>query len=152
MIPIAIAILAVIIIVLMTAMSKDAVQVGKIEEPSVVVDQTVAGSSVLITQSDVLPTNWKGRILRIVVTNQDNAVRTLSLYSGEDTDRNQTLVKQITLANYATRVLEVEHPEKDQISKWEVRTATEDVAIYGILDGVTTGVLVEQFDWVMDER
>lgn len=136
----------------MTAMNKDAIQAGKIEEVSVTVDQTLAASAVLITQNDVLPTNWKGRVLRIVVTNLDNAVRTLSFYSGDTTDRDRNLVKSITLANYATRVLEVEHPDKDQVAKWEVRTATEDVAIYALVDGVTTGILVEQFDWILDER
>jgi len=133
------------------AVSRDAVQAGKIEEPSITVDQTVGANAVNITQSGDLPNNWRGRILRIVATNLDNNVRQLSLYSGDTVTQNRTLLKTYSLSNYQTRIIEVIEPEKDQVGEWGVTTDDEDNRIYGLVDAVTNGVLIEEFHWIQEE-
>lgn len=128
-------------------MSADAIVAGKIPEDSVLVDQTAGANAVRLTNSS-LPLNWKGRVLRIVATNRDNAVRLLSIYSGDAADRDRNLKKSIVLTNYETRVFEVLFPEKDDVLQWKVATATQDTDLYGLLDAVTTGVLIESLEWI----
>lgn len=131
-------------------MSADAIVAGKIHEASVLVNQSVPADAVRLTNSS-LGTYWKGRVLRIVATNRDNAVRLLSIYSGHPADKDHTLLKQIQLSNYLTRPFEVLFPEKDEILKWQVTTAGEDTDLYALVDALTTGVLIESLEWVPEK-
>lgn len=128
-------------------MSEEAIAAGKIHEPDILVSAIAAGAANRLTNHS-LTNKWKGRVFRFIATNKDNAVRTLTIYSGIAATRNQTLVKEIQLSNYETRIFEVMHPEKDEIMKWGIVTDGEDTDLYAWLDAVTTGVLVESLEWI----
>lgn len=109
-----------------------------VSEPSVVVTNTAAATADLLSNNATCPNGWTTRITRLVAVNLDNAVIRLSIYGGDTTDRDRTLLLAIPLSNYGTVILEEDYL-KDHLQAQRAASDQNNL-LYGLLDAITGSV------------
>jgi hypothetical protein len=118
-----------------------------LSEPSTLVTGA-AGSEDTLSNNSTLPDGWTCRITRLVLVNEDNAIRTITITAGESGNETRTSLLTLALSNYERVVLE-EDDLRNFITSFRASSSQNNL-IYASIDAFTVGIRVAVLEYIQE--